>query len=92
MLPSREDMLKDTEEEMSEKLEKGIPLRHFHKMGSDQWGYYHSLCKMGNLSPIRNEVEMLYNDVQERRRHHLTSYKEDVYELLNGGKEYKRVV
>ena len=91
-LPSQEAMLKDSEEEKSRKLDQGIPSRHFHKMGNTQWDYNRSLCKQGDLDPLRKAVENLYNDVHERRRHDLISYKKDVYELLTDKDEYKRVV
>jgi len=91
-LPSPEAMLEDSEEEKSRKLDQGIASRHFHKMGSTQWDYNRSLCKQADLNPLRKAVETLYNDVHERRRHNLTSYKKDVYELLTDKDEYKRVV
>ena len=92
LLPAKEAMLEDSEQEKISKLDRGIPLRHFHKMGTTQWDYNRSLCKLANLNPLRMAVETLYNDVHERRRHHLTSYKKDIYELLTNSDEYKRVV
>ena len=91
-LPNREVMLEDTKLELSSKAAKGIPLRHFHKMGTSQWDYNRSLCKLANLEPLPLAVENLYNAVHERRRHHLTSYKKDVYRLSQSGEAYERVI
>ena len=91
-LPSTFAMLEDSEKEKSAKLSRGVPLRHFHKMGAAQWDYNRSLCKLANLKPIRTAVETLYNDVHARRRTNLTSYKKDMYQLLTDTDEYKRVV
>lgn len=82
-LPSREAMLEDTREEMEAKRRAGVAEKHFHKMGSSQWDYNRSLCKLAQLREIPLCVEKLYNDVHERRRHHLSTYKKDAY-LLKG--------
>ena len=69
LLPAKEAMLEESEQEKTSKLDRGIPLRHFHKMGTTQWDYNRSLCK------LRMAVEMPYHDMHERRRHHLSGYK-----------------
>ena len=90
-LPSPEAMLEDTRRELSSKLDRDIPMRHFHKMGNSQWDYNRSLCKLANLTPIPLKVENLYNAVHERRRHHLTTYKKDIYRLSENAKVYERI-
>lgn len=86
-LPSREAMLEDTQEEMAAKKRAGAAAKHFHKMGSSQWDYNRSLCKLAQLREVPLCVEMLYNDVHERRKHNLTTYKKDAYALK--GDTYK---
>ena len=82
ILPSREDMLRDTANEKAAKQSKGIAEKHFHRLGAAQWDYNRSLCQMAGLAGIPTVVEKLYNDVWERRRYNLTIYKEDAYKLL----------
>ena len=79
VLPSREDMLADTNEEMESKLKLGIARKHFHKMGASQWDYNRTLCRLANLPDIPNPVEKLYNDVHDFRRKNLVTYKQNRY-------------
>ena len=89
-LPSQEVMFQDTIKEKKAKESAGIAERHFHKMGSSQWDYNRSLCKLANLEEIPLAVEKLYNDVWATRRLNLTSYKRDSYQLC--GDSYQRIV
>ena len=60
LLPAKEAMLEDSEQEKLSKLDRGIPLRHFHKMGTTQWDYNCSLYKLlANLNLLRMAVETL---------------------------------
>ena len=82
-LPSKKDMLQDTVNEQFEKANRGLMEKHFHQMGTEQWKYHRELCQMANLKPLSKAVEKLYNEVLERRKHNLMSYKMDVYQLEN---------
>ena len=83
-LPSKEDMIKDTQEEAEwRKTELKMPDKHFHKMGVLQWKYNKEIAALGNLEPISDSVENLYNAVHERRRKYLPYYKNDSYQIKN---------
>ncbi len=51
-------------------------------MGDMQWAYNRELAAMASVDGVPPTVETLYNDVTKRRRNHLSSYKEDVYEFV----------
>ncbi|GAB6032687.1 flavin-dependent monooxygenas [Chamberlinius hualienensis] len=42
-LPTTEEMLRDTKDELWDKLKRGIPQRHFHKFSFKIWDYLYSL-------------------------------------------------
>ena len=81
VLPSRDEMYADTCQELQAKLEAGVPRKHFHKMGADQWDYNRSLCQLARLPLLPLRVEKLYNDVHDFRRKNLVTYKQNNYEL-----------
>ena len=91
VLPSREEMLADTQYEMETKLLAGVAQKHFHKMGAAQWDYNRSLCQLAQLESIPMRVEKLYNDVHEHRRHHLTTYKNESYQLSLSSGSYEKI-
>jgi hypothetical protein len=49
-------------------------------MGDTQWSYNRELAQMASIDGIPSNVERLYNDVTDRRKLHLTSYKQDFFE------------
>ena len=81
-MPSRQEMLKDLkEEEEWRKNELKMPAKYFHKMGTLQWKYNKEMAALGNLEPVCDAVENLYNAVHERRRKCLPFYKKDKFSL-----------
>jgi len=82
-LPSKAEMHEDIKKEMEWKKNKlEMAEKHFHKMGTLQWIYNKELAELGDLKPISNGVENLYNAVHERRKTHLPDYKKDSYSLV----------
>ena len=61
-------------------------------MDTTQWDRLQSLLVQTSKFEPALTVETLYNDVHERQRHHLASYKKDIYEMLSDSDKYKRVV
>ena len=81
-LPSQEMMMKDLrDEEEWKRSELKMPAKHFHKMGVLQWKYNKDIAALGQLEPISDAVENLYNAVHQRRRQVLPYYKNDTYQL-----------
>jgi len=81
-LPTRAEMLADSEQEMEwKKNNLQMPEKYFHKMGALQWKYNKEMAELGGLKPIPQGVENLYNAVHERRKSNLPDYKKDSYSL-----------
>lgn len=90
ILPTREEMNEDTRKEKEAKRAKGIPDRHFHKMGILQWDYNRELAAMAKIDEVPLNIETLYNDVSDRRMVNILGYKDDVYKF--DGKKYERKI
>ncbi|XP_023224548.1 flavin-containing monooxygenase FMO GS-OX-like 4 isoform X1 [Centruroides sculpturatus] len=84
ILPSKEDMKKDTEKDFEYRKSLGMPIRHSHLMGSLQWMYDKEISSMGKFSPIKPVVVELYNYVGKCREKNLMTYKNDNYCILDG--------
>jgi len=83
MCPSKTEMYADTAKEKEWKVnDLKMPEKYFHKMGTLQWQYNKEIAALGNLIPIPNAVENLYNAVHERRKTNLPDYKKDSYCLV----------
>jgi len=81
-LPSKEEMNRDTQEEAKYRREVlGMPDKYFHKMGSLQWQYHSDLARLGNIQPLSQTIENLYEAVYKRRMSNLPDYKKDIYKL-----------
>jgi len=81
--PTKDEMYADTQREMEwKKNNLDMPEKYFHKMGALQWKYNKEIAELGNLEPIPNGVENLYNAVHERRKTNLPDYKKDSYCLI----------
>jgi len=82
-LPTKAEMYADSEQEMEwKKNNLQMPEKYFHKMGALQWKYNKEIAELGDLKPISNGVENLYNAVHERRKTNLPDYKKDSYSLV----------
>jgi len=78
--PSKTEMYADTQKEMEWKRNNlEMPEKYFHKMGTLQWKYNKEMAELGDLEPISNGIENLYNAVHERRKTNLPDYKKDSY-------------
>jgi len=83
-LPSKLEMYDDLEREVNWRLnELRMSEKHLHKMGTLQWTYNKEIAELGNLVPIPQGVENLYNAVWERRRTNLPDYKKDSYSMID---------
>lgn len=82
-LPTKAEMYADSEQEMEwKKNNLQMPEKYFHKMGALQWKYNKEIAELGEIKPISNGVENLYNAVHERRKTNLPDYKKDSYSLV----------
>ena len=80
---SAENMLADLhKDEEWRRNELKMPEKYLHKMGTIQWKYNKEMAELGDLEPICDAVENLYNAVHGRRRYCLPYYKNDSYKLV----------
>ncbi|XP_055596845.1 uncharacterized protein LOC129746927 [Uranotaenia lowii] len=83
-LPSRQEMLADTEKDIAERRSRGIPKKCMHKMMDDfQARYYEDLATTADLKPIKPVVIKLFDQCVDRLREDCLGYKDDFYEVLN---------
>lgn len=82
-LPSRQEMLADTEREMDLRRAKGMKRRQAHMMGPMQGDYYSELAALGNLDPLPVVLTRLHNESSQRFLEDLVNYREDVYKIVD---------
>lgn len=83
-LPSRKEMLKDTEQEMLKRRAKGLKKKQFHMMGNLQGDYYKELAILGNLPPLPPVMADLHTFASDRQLNDLKGFREDVYRIIDG--------
>lgn len=88
-LPSREEMLADTESDMETRRAKGLKRRQAHMMGPLQGDYYSELAALGNLEPLPSVLTKLHNESSQRFLEDLVNYREDVYKIVDGNNYIK---
>ncbi|KAK9505562.1 hypothetical protein O3M35_009584 [Rhynocoris fuscipes] len=82
-LPSKEEMLKDTENEMKLRKENGLKKKQFHMMGPRQGDYYAELASLGNLPPLPPVMADLHNFASNRQLNDLKNFREDNYKIVD---------
>lgn len=82
-LPTKEEMLRDSEDEMRRRNEKGLKRKQFHMMGRLQGEYYESLAEAGRLPRIPAVMAKLHNDSSQRFLDDLVNYRNDVYKIID---------
>ncbi|XP_063231831.1 uncharacterized protein LOC134536150 isoform X2 [Bacillus rossius redtenbacheri] len=87
-LPSKEDMRADTERELRDRLARGIPTRHFHRLGDGQWAYLEQLARWAGCPPLPPVVRKIYEKTGELRRGNLLCYKEHKF-AITGDDSYE---
>ena len=87
-LPNKEGMMLELNDEAESMNMEGKPLRHFHKMGTKQWGYNQDLAAVAKVENVPSYVEKLFNEVLQRRYNDQVNYKKDTFLWINN--EYKR--
>lgn len=82
-LPSRNEMLEDTENEMNERWRKGYPKNKAHYMGPDQNQYYQDLAQIGGIEPLKPVITKLYKQTSRRFNSDVRHFREDVYRIID---------
>ncbi|XP_048745451.1 uncharacterized protein LOC125658271 [Ostrea edulis] len=82
-LPSKEDMLLDTEQDFQSRLSQGLLVRYAHVLGTRQWGYNDELADLAGVELIPRVVQNLYDYVHETRVKDIVRYKNRNYEIID---------
>uniref|UniRef100_A0A1B0D7G2 Flavin-containing monooxygenase n=1 Tax=Phlebotomus papatasi TaxID=29031 RepID=A0A1B0D7G2_PHLPP len=83
-MPSRKEMIEDTQREMEERFQKrGYKKRHAHMMGPDQGKYYADLAECAGLVPLKPVITKLHNESSQKFLDDLTNFRNDVYEIVD---------
>lgn len=83
-LPSREDMLKDTEREMTERWQRGLSLRKAHSFGDGyQDEYYRDLAATADIQPIKPYVTKMYSRNRQNRQRDLTTFRDYKFTIID---------
>ncbi|XP_014244539.1 flavin-containing monooxygenase FMO GS-OX5-like [Cimex lectularius] len=82
-LPSKEEMIHDTEKEMEERKKQGLKRKQFHMMGTMQGDYYADLAKSGGLDPLPPVMADLHNFASQKQLDDLINFRENVYKILD---------
>lgn len=83
LLPSKEEMERDTEREMEMRRERGLKKKQFHMMGEMQGDYYRQLAEQADLQPLPPVFASLHNYSSQRQIDNLVSFRDDVYKLID---------
>lgn len=82
-LPSREEMMADTEREMSDRWARGYKKRQAHMMGPDQNKYYEDLAQTAEIEPIKPVMTRLHNESSERFLDDLVNFRKDIFRIID---------
>lgn len=82
-LPSKADMLKETNDEMEERWAKGLKKRQAHMMGPVQNDYYDDLSKTAGIENLKPVMTKLHNDSSERFLDDLINFRKDIYRVID---------
>ena len=88
-LPSKEEMMDELRNELEMMENDGKPLRHFHKLGMNQFAYNKDIASIANVEDVPSYVERLFYSVVQRRFEDVMNYKKDKYNWT--GHEYELI-
>ena len=84
MLPSIEEMERDTQQDMSLRKSMGLSERHFHKMVTNLFiDYSDKLATIANIKPFTPVFRQLHKDLEVFRNQDLVRYKDMNFKILS---------
>jgi hypothetical protein len=91
-LPSKAQMLTETNEDFARRKERGLPMSRIHEMDSEQWGYNETLANEANFTNlIKPFTRKIYEAVGLRRKAHPQVYRKDEVILLDDNEKFELV-
>jgi dimethylaniline monooxygenase (N-oxide forming) len=82
-LPSKDEMVKDCENEMNQRWQKGLRKHQAHVMGEDQGKYYSELAGAAGLSPLKPVMTKLHNFSSMRFVDDLINFRKDIFRVVD---------
>ncbi|KAK6634679.1 hypothetical protein RUM43_012080 [Polyplax serrata] len=82
-LPSKEDMLRDENDEFNRRKTNGFGLRDFHKMGPLQMDYYNDLSETAKIEALPPVLTLLHNESSRRFLEDLNHFRNDNYIIVD---------
>ncbi|XP_034033501.1 flavin-containing monooxygenase FMO GS-OX4 isoform X2 [Thalassophryne amazonica] len=82
-LPPRAEMEAEVQQELEEKLKRGVKWRHLLKLGRDQWHYCETLACTAGFPSLPPVIHSLYEEVFQQRRIHPQNYRKHNYRLIS---------
>ncbi|KAK8725296.1 hypothetical protein OTU49_010801 [Cherax quadricarinatus] len=89
-LPSKREMDDDIQNDFKDLCSKDLPVRYFHKLAALQWSYNNDLARMGNIPPLPQVIQKLYETVSCMRKSNLMFYKEACF-IITGQDSFEHI-
>lgn len=83
VLPSKQEMVDDTEREMERRWQSGIKKRRAHGLGKLQSEYFSSLSSLADLEPLRPVILKMYEQNRRNQVESFANYREFRFTVLN---------
>ncbi|KAG5680244.1 hypothetical protein PVAND_009766 [Polypedilum vanderplanki] len=83
-LPSRDEMLEDTEKDMNERWARGVQRRKAHSLGEGiQEKYYADLAVTADIEPIKPYVTKMYNETRRNKQNDLATFRNYKFTIID---------
>lgn len=82
-MPSKEEMLEDTRQDIKSRLANGLRFKELHMMGRRSKEYYDSLSSLSGLESVPPVILQIYFDGFDRFMCDFSRFREDKYMLLD---------
>jgi hypothetical protein len=92
-LPSTSAMLEEANLDLKNRLAKGIDRKHAHNMiySDFLWDYEKRLCELGQVRPVPESSQKIFEMLRDIRQQDPTDYKSLVFEIeANGDVTYSK--
>ena len=82
-LPTQSEMEIDTDNEIKDRSDIGLPEKHFHSLGERRWEYFRAISMLSGCEPVSKLVKNIYHEIIHQRKTNLLNYKTGNYKELN---------
>lgn len=82
-MPTKQEMLADTEREMQKRWDKGYKKRQAHMMGEDQNQYYDDLAATADIENLKPVMTKLHNESSQRFLDDLVNFRKDIFRVVD---------